>query len=384
MTELTNVTRQRVLGELERVGAPGFAVAWIHGASGAPQTLVHGVADATAAAAGHAHAIGPHTRFALFSGTKLYTAAAVMRLVEQGSLSLDAPVREYLDELAVADELTVRHLLSHASGLSDTLTAFLSVHFAGERAPSTAEALARYRLGLTRPGRGARYTNVSFAILGELISRVAGMPFVDFVRRELLAPLGAELSFEAPVEGASDGASDRASAGASAGASAATGHVSRLSPMLYLLRWLIPHAAQRIRAGRAGRLVTLRPYALDTAAIGGLSGSALAFLPLLREMLSETDGVLRAASKREMLTLQSRGAAGVVSRDGVGLGWKRGTVDGRIFWNHEGGGAGFGTETRLYPDVGLGVVILMNLSHSAGLSRACHRACELLWAAHRG
>lgn len=355
--------RRRVLDEVARVGAPGCSMAWLHvdreGAA-TRDALVYGVTDAITR-----EPVEPSTRFHLFSGTKLYTAAAVMRLVERRALELDAPVRTYLPELAVRESVTVRHLLSHASGLSDTLTAFLSAHFAGEPAPSTAEALARYRLRGGEPGRGARYTNVSFAILGELISRVSKTPYVDFVRRELFAPLGADLTFEATGQGA------------------ATGHVSRFSPMLYLLRLLVPRVATRIRAGRAGHLVTLRPYAIDTAAIGGISGSAEAFLPLLSELLDARDGLLTAASKRELFTLQSRGAAGIVSRDGVGLGWKRGTVDRRVFWNHEGGGAGFGTETRLYPDAGLGVVILMNLSHSAGLSRACHRICELLYEAHR-
>jgi len=112
--------------------------------------------------------------------------------------------------------------------------------------------------------------------------------------------------------------------------------------------------------------------------IGGLVGAAEDFLPLLREMLSEDDGVLQAASKREMLSLHSRGAAGIESRVGVGLGWKCGRVTDVEFWNHEGGGPGFCSELRLYPEADLGVVILLNHSQSAGLSRVCHRISERL------
>lgn len=295
------------------------------------------------------------TRFHLFSGTKLYTASAVMRLVERGDLSLDEPVRSYLPELPLAHPVTPRQLLSHSSGLRDTLRAFLAVHPGGQPGPSTGEALARYRLDRARPPGAVRYTNVAFAVLGELISRVCGAPYERFVREALLEPLGAELDFEAR-------------------ASDAVGYVPRLSPMRLALRLLLPDVHRWVYAGVAKGFVALRPFALDTAAVGGLVGPVEAYLPLLGEMLSEEDGLLRASSKREMLTLQARGAAGVVSREGVGLGWKRGPD----FWNHEGGGPGFCTETRIYPRDALGVVILMNRPQTRGLSRACHELCEII------
>ena len=139
----------------------------------------------------------------------------------------------------------------------------------------------------------------------------------------------------------------------------------------------MPHVSRRLERQREGSLVPLEDYALDTAAIGGLLGSAADFVPLLSEMLSGSDDVLTARSKQEMLTLQSRGAAGIVSRVGVGLGWKcgRDTVE---YWNHEGGGAGFATEIRIYPAHGVGVVMLMNATHRAKLSRVAHEVCELL------
>lgn len=135
------------------------------------------------------------------------------------------------------------------------------------------------------------------------------------------SPLGADLAFEDD------------------GRESALGYVGRFSPMLLLLRFLAPETARRVRGDRVGALVSLRPYALDTAAIGGLVGAATAFLPFLREMLDPDDGVLRATSKRAMLIVRAEGAAGIVSRAGVGVGWKRGVVAGREFFNHEGGGA---------------------------------------------
>lgn len=303
--------------------------------------------------------VTPSTRFHLFSGTKLYTATALMLLVDRGALDLDAPVTGYLPELRLSRPVTSRQLASHSSGLPRTLRGFLAAHFPGDRPPTSREALSRYRLeGGRAPGR-VRYRNVNYALLGELISRVSGRPYVDFVRDEVLEPLGAAAQYSWEPEGL---------------AQAATGYQPRLSPMRLVLRLLLPRIAPRLYGRPSGTLVALRPFELDSAAIGGLIGNAEAFLPLLGEMLVEGDGLLTAGSKRAMLTLQAVGRAGVLSRDGVGLAWKRGPR----FWNHEGGGPGFCSETRIYPERGLGVVVLMNRTQSARLSRVAHAIGERL------
>lgn len=330
-----------------------------------------GVIDATGERASWAYGLAsiepavpatPDTVFHLFSGTKLYTAAATMLLVERGLIALDDPVQEHVEDLHLRHPVTVRQLMSHDSGLGDTLAGFLAVHFLDGRPSTTAEALARYRLDKAKqPGRGAAYRNVNYAILGELISRIAGRPYETFVREALLSPLGSGAEY---------------SYADSTTARAATGYLPRLSPMRLALRLFAPEVSKRLYAKPTGRFMALEPYSLDTAAIGGLLGSVPDFLPFLEEMLDPSDGVLRAESKRQMLTLHAHGAAGIVSRVGVGLGWKLGQVDGVEFLNHEGGGAGFCSETRLYPSEGIGVVILMNLSQSMKLSRVAHRICE--------
>ena len=103
------------------------------------------------------HRVETDTRFHLFSGTKLYTAAAVMLLVEREQLDLDAPVLDYLPDLPVSQTLTARHLASHTSGLSDSMNGFLAVHLPGEDPPSATDALEAYRLGRSKPpGGGGR------------------------------------------------------------------------------------------------------------------------------------------------------------------------------------------------------------------------------------
>jgi CubicO group peptidase (beta-lactamase class C family) len=305
--------------------------------------------------------VSADTLFHLFSGTKVYTAAALMVLADRGAVSLDDSVSKYLGDLKLSYPITLRQLASHQSGLPDTLRAFLAVHLAGAPPLSTKEALARFSVsGGQPPGQRAAYRNVNFAILGEVIARVTAQPFCDFVRNAVLQPLKTTAHFETNADPAEP---------------LATGYQPRWSPMRLLLPFVISNTAQLF--GRPiGGLIPLARFNLDTAAIGGLLGSAEAFLPMLSEMLSSEDGVLSAGAKRQMLTLQAHGAAGVVSRVGVGLAWKMGQVDDTVFWNHEGGGPGFCTETRLYPEAGLGFVILMNRTQDSRLSRLAHDMCE--------
>lgn len=353
----------RVRAIVASAAVPGCAIA-VTTASGPSAVLLMGNASLRPRQEVHAG-----SRFHLFSGTKVYTAAAVMLLVERGQVSLDDPITDHLPDLPLQHPVTIRQLASHSSGLPDTLRAFLAVHRGDVAGPSTQAALARYRLDHGRqPGREVAYRNVNFAILGELVSRVSGRPYEQFVRDELLEPLGAELGFDHANE-----APDQV----------VKGHVPRWSPMRVALRLIMPEVAAWIFEPHVDGFVPLRSFGLDTAAIGGLIGPVQSFVPMLREMLSEADGVLSTASKRELLSRQSEGAAGIVSREGVGIGWKLGRVGDTTFWNHEGGGPGFCSETRLYPDDGLGVVILMNRSQTASSSRVCHRACEALRLNHQ-
>jgi len=337
-------------------GVPGCAVAVTY-RDATPDVFTYGSASLSPPLP-----VSAETVFHLFSGTKLYTATALMLLVERGAVKLDEPIQRYLPSLKLRHEVTVRQLAAHDSGLADTLRAFVSVHRAGDSAPSTSEALALYRLDKGRPpGDGASYRNVNYALLGELITQQAGISYTDFVKRSVLEPLDADADFSYQPDLLHR---------------QARGFMPRWSPVRPAMRWLMPGARTWILGQATGRLVPLATFNLDTAAIGGLVGSAPGFLPLLREMLSSDDGLLSASSKREMLSRQASGAAGIKSRDGVGLAWKLGSTDGIEFCNHEGGGPGFCSETRLYPSEGLGIVVLMNLSQNRRLSALCHQMCE--------
>src|SRR5919107_2334194 len=140
----------------------------------------------------------PRTSYLWFSMTKIVTATAVVRLAEDGKLDFDAPADEYFPGFKVVSQptpVTVRHLLNHSSGLANPLP-IRWVRPASAPAPDrqafVERLLARHRKLKFTPGERAVYTNLSYLVLGEVVSRAAGTSYEDYVRDKLLIPLGME------------------------------------------------------------------------------------------------------------------------------------------------------------------------------------------------
>ena len=137
------------------------------------------------------------TLFRIASTTKTFTATAIMQLVEQGKVDLQADIREYLDELSFDDShgtITVEHLLTHQAGFEDRLFGYLGEHpeLEGKTLFEQLEILAPKQV--RAPGVATGYSNYSFALLGGIVERVSGLPFIDYVHQHILEPLGMQHS----------------------------------------------------------------------------------------------------------------------------------------------------------------------------------------------
>jgi len=133
------------------------------------------------------------TLFRAGSVSKAFTAAAAIRLSEQGRLSLDIDVNEYLRRVRLEDTcpapVTLRHLLTHTAGLAEY------IHGQHPRAAADwlplAEYLARRLPPRVRPpGELFSYNDHGYSLAGLVVQDVAGIPYEDYMEREILAPLG--------------------------------------------------------------------------------------------------------------------------------------------------------------------------------------------------
>jgi CubicO group peptidase (beta-lactamase class C family) len=138
---------------------------------------------------------GMGTQFSLASVNKTFTAIAVMRLAEPGKIGLDTSLDTYLGSawipLEDARRITIRHLLSHRSGLGDYLgrAAALPCSTKLDSVDDYKPLVAGSKLSFA-PGTAAEYSNVGFHLLGAVIEKVTGESYDAHIRRTLLGPLG--------------------------------------------------------------------------------------------------------------------------------------------------------------------------------------------------
>ena len=129
------------------------------------------------------------------SVAKQFTAAAVLLLERDGTLSLDDPARKYLPELpAAAAAVTIRQMLHHTAGLRDWgyLTAMAGIprDRYGATMETVLDIVSRQRALDFTPGTRWSYSNSGYTLAAIIVSRVSGMPFPEFTRRRIFEPLG--------------------------------------------------------------------------------------------------------------------------------------------------------------------------------------------------
>ena len=140
----------------------------------------------------------PTTLYGVGSVSKVVTTMAVMQLVNQGKVSLDAPVARYIPDFAMESpqykQITVRMLLNHAAGVPGTNFSDLWSHKPiASYVDGVLAGLRNSRLKTT-PGAMNVYCNDCFTLAGLVVERVSGMPFQDYVTKNILKPLGMKRS----------------------------------------------------------------------------------------------------------------------------------------------------------------------------------------------
>jgi CubicO group peptidase (beta-lactamase class C family) len=132
------------------------------------------------------------TVFRIGSVTKLFTWTAVMQLVEQGKLDLDADINTYLD-FRIPDTypqpITLKHLLTHTAGFEDLYLDFITLEIEDQAPPG--EWLASHVPGRVRPpGEVAAYSNYGTALAGYIVARVSRETYDEYIQEHILDPLG--------------------------------------------------------------------------------------------------------------------------------------------------------------------------------------------------
>lgn len=181
---------EQIEAAMQRFPVPGVAVGVL--LDGVEYTAGFGVTSIE-----NSLPVNDQTLFQIGSTTKTVTGTLAMRLVEQGKLDLDAPVRTYLPDLRlmeedVASRVTMRHLLTHTGGwVGDYFDDFGTGEDALEKIVRNMEGLPQ----LTPLGEIWHYNNAGFYLAGRVIESILGRPYEMAAREMVLHPLGMDMSF---------------------------------------------------------------------------------------------------------------------------------------------------------------------------------------------
>ncbi len=289
----------------------------------------------------------PYSKFRIASISKLVTAVAIMKLQEDGKLSVNDKVfgpDGILDDSCYypkdrrALSISVAHLLSHEGGWTQRWgdQMFMPLVIANQMKvsmPVDTKTIVRFALSKKlhfTPGTGRSYSNLGYSILGLVIEKISGMPYEEYCRTQILEPLGIYdmmLAKNLPSEKAPFEVTYYEPAG------------WPLKPSIY----------------GTGELVPVRYGGNDIEALGG-AGSWLATAPDLMRLLLAVDGF---STRNDFLSGESIRFMTDMNNNFAPVGWKSTVVNGT--WTRTGSFAGTAGMMKRQPD-GISWVVLLNSS----------------------
>lgn len=273
------------------------------------------------------------TLFRPGSVSKLFTWTAVMQLVEQGKVELDADVNQYIDFAIPAGDagpVTLRQIMTHTTGMEEQIRALITAN--AEEITPLGEAL-KYWVPerIHAPGTTPAYSNYATALAGYIVERVSGMPFDDYVEQNIFEPLGME-------------------------------HSSFRQPLPPELLAGMSKGYARASEGKAKdyEFISLAPAGSLAATGADMARFMIAHL----EGGAYRDGrILQPETVRRMHTT---GQASVEPLNRMMLGFYETSVNGHRAIAHGGDTQWFHSDLQLFPDDGIGIFVSMNSSGREG------------------
>ncbi len=292
--------------------------------------------------------------FRIASMSKSFTCMAILKLRDEGKLNLDDPAYLYIPELknvkyptADAPAITIRHLMTHGAGFPED-------NPWGDRQLADSEKDLMEFIGKqisfsNPPGIAFEYSNLGFALQGRMITKVSGMRYQDYIKKNILEPLGMKTT----TYEYGDVAADKLAHG---------------------YRWLNEKWNEEV-------LLHDTPDG-SWGAMGAMISSIDEFANYMAFHMSawppnnaKDDGPIKRSSVREMhhpwrwngfnpqFKFPDGRACAVTAAYCYGLGWVK-DCDGKTYISHSGGLPGFGSQWRIMPDYGIGVVAFANRTYA--------------------
>src|SRR5256884_8899316 len=326
VARLSTELEPKIKAEIQQGHLPGFAIGVVRNGK-----LIFAKGFGVAKLGSNAP-ITSRSLFHMASVTKAFVATAVMQWVDKGKIDLDAPLIHYLPYFRLNDEryrtITIRQMLSHTSGIPDT------VNYNWDKPEYDAGALERFVHSIAdqklvfAPGEKFAYSNTAYEILGDVIAKVSGESFEDYVQHNILTPLGMKDS---------------------------TLLVREANPLLLTS----PHVMEKDTVVVSKIFPYNRAHAPSSTLYSSIEDMSRWAIANLNH--GELDG--KRILKRETLDAMWRPVVDALSMK-EGISWFTTEKQGHRFVLHSGGDVGFESLVLLAPEDGVAVVAMSNFAAS--------------------
>ncbi len=289
--------------------------------------------------------VNDYTTYNAFSVTKTFTALAILQLAEKEKFNIDDPIKKYLPDFPYATDIKIWQLMSHSAGIPNP-NPLNWIHLDSEhkyfnRTHFFDQIFQKYSHPKSQPNEKFKYSNLGYVLLGRLIEKVSGQKYEDYVKEWIIKPLElypTELDFviyNKPEH--------------------AIGYQKRNSLLNLVLGFFINKSIYM--GNKVGNWIPFKNYYINHPAYGGLIGRPYAFILYIQELL-KPNSILITEQSKKMLFTENRTNNGKAS--GMALSWFSGKLNSFRYFTHAGGGGGYYSEIRIYPELKMGSVLVLN------------------------
>lgn len=267
--------------------------------------------------------VDENTRYHLFSVTKTFAALAILQLAESGQLELDKPVADYLPDFPYRNGITVEQLLSHTAGIPNPIP-LRWIHLEGEHADFQHDAFfanifKQHHDQKFEPGTAFKYSNLGYVILGQLVEKISGQSFEEYVMKNIVERSGIDRK---DLNFAIDSTNH------------ATGYQKWLSFNNVIFGFLIDK--KKFMGPKEGDWKPFQSFYNNGKAYGGMFGTGTALVKYAQSLMKPESELLSDHFKRILFTEPTING----KPTGMAHSWFTGTLKGNRYYAHAGGGEG--------------------------------------------
>jgi len=272
---------------------------------------------------------------------------AILQLAEKEKLNIDDLAKLHLSDFQYPGEITIRQLLSHSAGIPNPNPLgwihLDTEHKSFDQNQFFTVIIQKNGKTKSRPNEKFSYSNLGYFLLGRIIEEVSGQTYMNYIKNNILKTIDItpeELGFEHFNNN-----------------QLAKGYQKRFSLMNALIGFFIDKPKFMGKSERKWK--PFNKYYVNGAAYGGLIGKPSALVKYIQSLLTSKSPLLSDDYNKLLFTENITNSG---KKTGMCLSWFKGKINGNEYFTHAGGGGGYYCEIRIYPELGMGSVIMFNRS----------------------